>query len=61
MGRFIFYNNSAWDGDAGASADDDKAIAPDKVPLFDGSNAIFANYTSYSRGINGIMTDAGWW
>jgi hypothetical protein len=57
VGRFIFYNNSAWDGDAGASANDDNAIAPDKVPLFDGSSSIFANYTSYSRGINGIMVD----
>jgi hypothetical protein len=57
VGRFLFYNNSAWDGDAGASANDDNAIATDKVPLFDGSNATFANYSSYHRGINGLIVD----
>jgi hypothetical protein len=57
VGRFLFYNNSAWDGDAGASANDDNAIATDKAPLFGGSTATFANYSSYSRGINGLMVD----
>jgi hypothetical protein len=58
VGRFVFYNGSAWDGnDGSANANDDNAIATDKVPLFDGSTATFANYTTYSRGINGIIVD----
>ncbi|MBN2477183.1 MAG: right-handed parallel beta-helix repeat-containing protein [Pirellulales bacterium] len=58
VGRHVFYNNSAFDGnDSGANADDDGAIAPDKTALLPGGAATFANYTSYSRGINGIMVD----
>jgi len=58
VGRYVFYNNSAFDGnDPAANAADDGAIAPDKQPLFNGQVASFANYTSYSRGINGIMID----
>ena len=58
VGRQVFYNHSAWDGnDAGASAADDAAIATDKQALLPGQTATFANYTSYSRGINGIMVD----
>jgi len=58
VGRHVFYNHSAWDGnDAGASAADDAAIATDKQALLPGETATFANYTSYSRGINGIMID----
>lgn len=57
-GRHIFYNQSAWDGNnAAANASDDAAIAPDKQALLPGQTATFANYTSYSRGINGIMID----
>jgi len=57
-GRFIFYNQSAWDGNsAAANASDDSAIAPDKTALLPGGTAAFANYTSYSLGINGIMVD----
>ncbi len=57
-GRQIFYNNSAWDGnDTAANAADDGAIATDKQPLLNGQIASFANYTSYSKGINGIMVD----
>ncbi|MBN1764508.1 MAG: hypothetical protein JW860_04560 [Sedimentisphaerales bacterium] len=56
--RHIFYNNSSFDGDEPlANPDDDNAIAPDKTPLLPGETATFANYTSYSRGINGIMID----
>ena len=40
-----------------ASATDDEAIASDKVALLPGETATFANYTSYARGINGIMVD----
>ena len=58
VGRYLFYNNSAWDGNsAGASPSDDLAIAPDKLPLMAGQTASFSNYSSYSRGINGIMLD----
>jgi len=52
-GRHIFYNNSALD----AGGDDDAAIALDKSPLLPGGTASSDNYTSYSRGINGIMVD----
>jgi uncharacterized protein YkwD len=50
-GRFVFYNNSAFDGhDAALNALDDGAIAPDKQALLPGVPASFVNYTSYSRG-----------
>ena len=56
--RHIFYNRSAFDGeDVSANAMDDSAIAPDKTALQPGQAAQFANYTSYRRGINGIMVD----
>jgi len=58
VGRYVFYNNSAYDGnDPAANASDDAAIATDKQALLPGGTATFANYTSYSRGINGIMID----
>jgi len=57
-GRFLFYNNSAFDGnDPAANAADDAAIAPDKTALLGGQAAGFANYSSYTRGINGVMID----
>jgi len=66
-GRYVFYNNSSFDGnDVGANVNDDGAIAPDplsagdalgKTALLPGGTADFRNYTSYSRGINGIMVD----
>ena len=57
-GRNIFYNGSSFDGnDSGANANDDGAIAPDKTALLPGETADFENYTSYSRGINGIIVD----
>jgi subtilisin-like proprotein convertase family protein len=57
-GRQVFYNRSAWDGnDPAANASDDAAIAPDKTALLPGGTATFANYTSYSRGLNGIIVD----
>jgi subtilisin-like proprotein convertase family protein len=56
-GRHTFYNNSTFDGrDPNASAADDAAIAY-KDALLPGQSASFANYTSYSRGINGVMVD----
>jgi len=72
VGRHVFYNNSAWDGDdPGANAADDDAIHsappisdPDhpglelgKQAMLPGQTATFVNYTSYFRGINGIMID----
>ncbi len=56
--RHVFYNNSAHDGsDARANEDDDAAIATDKRALLPGEAASFENYTSYGRGINGVMID----
>jgi hypothetical protein len=58
IGRYVFYNRSAWDGgDPAADARDDLAVATDKQALLPGQMAAFANYTGYSRGINGIMID----
>ncbi len=58
VGRHAFYNNSTFDGDdPGANASDDGAIATNKTSLLPGGTATFANYTSYSRGINGVMVD----
>ncbi len=68
VARHIFYNNSSFDGnDPNPNAADDFAIASDPAILLDplrakrallpGETANFANYTSYSRGINGIMVD----
>ena len=55
-GRFVFYNQSAFDGnDVSANAADDGAIATDKAPLLPGGVATFANYTSFSHGLNGLM------
>ncbi len=57
-GRFVFYNNSEFDGNnAGANASDDGAIGTDKQALVAGQLASTANYTSFSRGINGILVD----
>ena len=57
-GRFVFYNDSAFDGNgAAAGAADDAAIATDKQALRPGQAASFANYTSYSKGLNGVMID----
>ena len=58
VGRYVFYNNSAFDGsDPAAGAADDNAIAPDKEALLPGGAGGLANYTSYWRGINGVMVD----
>jgi len=58
VGRHIFYNNSALDGnDPAANPADDAAIASDKTALLPGGTGSFANCTSHSRGINGVMID----
>ncbi len=51
VGRYLFYHDSAFD------TSDDNAIATDKTALLPGQTATFANYSSYSNGINGIMID----
>ncbi len=57
-GRWVFYNNSAFDGgDPNANAADDDAIDPSKSALLSGETATFDNYISYVKGINGIMID----
>ncbi len=58
VGRQVFYNLSAWDGNnPAANASDDAAIATNKAALLPTETASFTNYTSYSKGINGIMVD----
>lgn len=60
-GRRVFYNNSYFDGrNAAANSNDDNAIASDKEPLlppFFTVTASFLNYTSYTKGLNGIIID----
>ena len=58
VARQVFYNRSAWDGNnAAANAADDNAIATDKFALLPGGVATYANYTSYDKGLNGLMID----
>ncbi|MBN2474802.1 MAG: tandem-95 repeat protein [Pirellulales bacterium] len=58
VARHVFYNHSAFDGNrVMADAGDDEAIAAEKQALLPGETARFANYTSFSRGINGVMID----
>jgi len=58
VGRYVFYNNSSFDGhDPQPGRQDDAAVADDKTALLPGRTATFANYTSYVRGINGVMID----
>jgi hypothetical protein len=66
VGRHLFYNQSGiggaevmYDGnDPAINSLDDNAIATDKVAYLPGAGpATFANVSSYSMGINGIMID----
>jgi uncharacterized delta-60 repeat protein len=58
VGRRLFYNRSARDGNnSAANAADDNAIALDKSALLPGGASSFANVSAYSRGINGVMID----
>ena len=67
MGRYLFYNECYYDGwkpaiDAGPLAgpnnDDADAIDPCKRPLLPGAGqAVFANWTGYTKGINGLAYD----
>ncbi len=54
----IFYNNSVHDEmNPAANVNDDAAIATDKFLFRQGSTPDFSNYSSYSKGINGIIMD----
>ncbi|MGD9721698.1 MAG: beta strand repeat-containing protein [Pirellulales bacterium] len=59
VNRRLFYNQSAFDGNNSAiNTLDDGAIATDKSAYLPGAGlAVFANVSSYSRGINGVMID----
>jgi hypothetical protein len=58
LAKQVFYNHSAFDGgNPAATAADDNAIATDKYALLPGQSATFANYTNYSRGLNGVFID----
>jgi hypothetical protein len=58
-GRWMFYNRSLFDGTNGLFADssDDNATARDKRALLPGERSSGANYSSYTRGINGLFID----
>jgi uncharacterized delta-60 repeat protein len=56
--QYVFYNDSKFDGNnAAGNTSDFNAIATDKSALLPGNTATFANYTSYTRGLNGILID----
>ena len=58
VGRSVFYNQSAYDGNnVAANAQDDGAVATNKQALRPGQTATHANVTSYSKGLNGVMID----
>lgn len=58
VGNFIFYNESAYDGNIGSSNGTDRVgIATDKQALMPGQTALFQHYSSYAKGINGIIID----
>jgi hypothetical protein len=61
VGRYVFYNNSIYDGSRPLpDAADDNAIAADKVALRPGGPPpTAANLTNFRRGLNGIMVDLG--
>ena len=57
VGNFLFYNFSSFDGLNGSSNLTDDSAISDKQALLPGGTATFQNYSTYSRGINGIMID----
>ncbi len=58
VGRYVFYNDSAWDGNSVApDPNDDLALAVDKSALLPGQQAEFSHSTSYAKGLNGLMID----
>jgi len=59
LDRWLFYNDSKYDAyNPGIAAADDQAIAVDKAAYLSGNGpATFANISSYTKGINGLMID----
>ena len=59
VGKYVFYNNSSYDGyDPNAVASTDaNAIAPDKQALLPNQTATPFNFTNYDKGINGVVID----
>ena len=58
VGRHVFYNHSALDGNDNAiNAADDYAIDATKTALLPGQTVSPANITAFNGGINGIMVD----
>ena|GEM_PF-4381356 len=56
--RHVFYNNSNFDGgDPFAGPADDNAIDVGKAALLPGQTVSEHNFSSYSKGINGLMID----
>ena len=56
-GRYVFYNNTSYDGDNDSLSADDNAIASDKSPVLPGATASMNNYVSNIGGLQGIMID----
>lgn len=58
VGVHLAYLDSVWDATKGVvTAADASTIAIDKIPLLPGQTATAANWSSYTRGINGIFLD----
>src|SRR5258708_1697011 len=56
VGRNVFYNESIFDGNNAASGPaDDQAMATDKTALLPDRVAQISNFTSYAKGLNGLM------
>ncbi len=55
--RRMFYNRSASSVFGDGAGNPINAIAPDKVALLPGQTTSVANYTNYSRGLNGLIVD----
>ena len=60
VGRRLFRNSSAPDGEAPLAGDDDNPIATETIPLLAGGLPGPVNHTSYAGGITGIMMDFNW-
>ena len=58
-GRYIFYNNSKFDGNSAANnVSDNSAIPSNKTVYLPGDGQmVLANITNFTKGLNGIMVD----
>ena len=57
VGRHLFFYKSVFGGTEIFHPENDASIARDKAALLPGGRAAFANVSTYSRGINGLMID----